>query len=192
MSCPDWQTLCDRRDAESGEPAGWQAAVDHLDDCPECQQDAVAADPALLFRRLPTPDFGVGEIESMQQAVASMRRSAKIEQRRPFMALATAGPWLRAAAVAVVFLGSVMLHDTDPQTGDPRTGDPQSADMVVDAEPSLVAEAPLVPSPSSLAAARSASRLPLVEMANPSYGSIIEVVDQDISVVVVLPGNLDV
>ncbi len=205
MSCPDWQTLVDQRDTASGaagsgdadsgdavlgRPADWHAALKHLDNCSECQVDAIAADPTLLFRRLPVPEFGDTEVETMQRAVASMRRSAKVEERRrPAFALPSAGPWIRAAAVTLVLLGSAVLHGTDPRGGD----------AAIDSESSQVAEvgesvqpAPGLPAVGLSMAARSVSRLPLVEMADPSYGSIIEVVDQDISVVVVLPGNLDV
>ncbi|MEM7587148.1 MAG: hypothetical protein AAF560_27410 [Acidobacteriota bacterium] len=236
MSCPDWQDLTDRRDADELDSATWRTALEHLDGCSDCQSEALAADPTLMFRRLPAPEVGDDEVAAMQQAVAGMRRRAKIAPRRA----SSTGPWMRAAAVAAVLLGSVLLSGSEPRVA-PSDALDRVADSpipIADASTAEVSTAavsarggleaaearrlalPEGPSLGSLALsgptldgfssdgfsladasvgavevvpmlveARSASRLPLVEMANPSYGSIIEVVDQDISVVVVLPAD---
>ena len=55
MSCPDWRSLSERRDDE---PEAWGKALAHLDGCDGCHDDALAAEPTLLFRRLPGPAAG--------------------------------------------------------------------------------------------------------------------------------------
>jgi hypothetical protein len=112
VSCPDWTGLValretvlrERADAETPE---WTAAMTHFDACPRCRRDAVAADPVLVFRRLPTPEMPEGEeraeVEAMRQAVAAMRTARRVESRRHF-----AG-WRRWAAAAVLALASLSV-----------------------------------------------------------------------------------
>lgn len=171
MSCPDWRALSARRDAHAGDAPGWHAALEHFDGCPDCQRDAVAADPTLLFRRLPALEPGPGEVEAMKRAVAGMRRGERTRRRRPFQAGALRRPLLRAAALAAVLLGSVLLRGA----GSPP---PRSAEAV--------------PAAGSSAAALDLRWMPLVEPIDPAYGSIIQVDDDDLSLVVVLPPVSDV
>jgi hypothetical protein len=110
-ACPDWTALValhERADADGlPEPAGWAAALDHLDGCPRCRRQAVAADPLLIFRRLPGADLPAAEeraeAESMVQAVAAMRTAERLESRRRF-----AG-WRRWAAAAALALASLSV-----------------------------------------------------------------------------------
>ena len=171
MSCPDWQTLCRRHETERDETPEWRAALTHLDECRACQDAAPAFDPALLFRRLPALEVGHDDVEAMKQAVAGMRRGRTIERR--------VSPWTRywrqAAALAAVLLGSVLLKGAGVEA--PATGTTSAV--------------------SSQAAPRAAAdidlwRMPLVETADPTYGSIIQVVDDDISLVLVMPSETDV
>jgi hypothetical protein len=96
MSCPDWSALAARRndanDAHGSDAAGeaaaaWQEALRHLDACAACRRQALAADPLLIFRRLPTLEMGPeherAEIEATRQAVAVMRTAAMALQARP-------------------------------------------------------------------------------------------------------------
>jgi hypothetical protein len=99
MSCPDWSALAARRndahDANAardangaGEAAAaWQQALRHLDACASCRRQALAADPLLIFRRLPALEMGPeherAEIEATRQAVAVMRTAALALQARP-------------------------------------------------------------------------------------------------------------
>ncbi|HYO16729.1 MAG TPA: hypothetical protein VE685_26325 [Thermoanaerobaculia bacterium] len=109
MSCPDWTALAaHRHDRRGVEPDGWQTALEHFDSCPACRREALAADPTLLFRRLPeiarTPDDEEAEVHSMRQAVAAMRSASRIEaSQRSF-----AG-WRRWAAAAVLALAALSL-----------------------------------------------------------------------------------
>lgn len=164
MSCPDWQSLCDRRDAGLGEVPGWRAALAHLEACQECEDEALAADPTLLFRRLPVVEVGESEVEAMQRAVRSMRRTASAP--RPLAQRA----WLRAAAVATVLLGAALINGLVSIST-------ESAEPEVAHRETLAIDREITPVYS----------LPLVENVDPAYGPIIQVDDREISVVVVMP-----
>lgn len=171
MSCPDWRALTRRREAEPGDPPAWRSALHHLDRCPACQETAPAFDPTLVFRRLPAAEVGSDGIEEMKRAVASMRRGRTIEHRqRPRVR-----PWLRAAAVAAVAVGSLLLRGAGsaPDGVAPEAAPASLAPVAVESEVDLW-------------------HMPLVETADPIYGSIIQVVDDDISVVLVVPTEADV
>lgn len=168
MSCPDWHALVERRATDPNGEREWRSALCHLDECSACQAEALAHEPTLMFRRLPSLEAGRDEIEAMKQAVASMRRGQVIENRRN----STSRPLLQAAAVAAVLLGALLLRGT---------GTP-SAEIVP-----VVAGAQ-----TQSAGALDLQRMPLIETADPNYGSIIQVVDDDISVVLVVPQKLDV
>jgi hypothetical protein len=107
MSCPDWKGLAAAREAAAGEPAGWTEAMAHFDACPRCRREAMAADPLLVFRRLPALEMPEGderaEAESMRQAVAAMRTAKRLESRQRF-----AG-WRRWAAAAVLAVASLSV-----------------------------------------------------------------------------------
>jgi hypothetical protein len=107
MSCPDWTPLVALRESAEAEPAEWTEAMAHLDACPRCRREAVAADPLLVFRRLPVMDMTEGderaEAESMRQAVAAMRTARRLESRQRF-----AG-WRRWAAAAVLAVASLAV-----------------------------------------------------------------------------------
>lgn len=104
MSCPEWSRVAARRDDE---PAGWAAALEHLDGCQRCRPEALKADPLLVFRRLPVTDLNPAaersEAESMRLAVAAMRNAGRLESHHRF-----AG-WRRWAAAAVLALASLAL-----------------------------------------------------------------------------------
>jgi hypothetical protein len=89
------------------EPAGWTAALEHLDACPSCRPEALTADPLLVFRRLPVTELALAEerseAESMRLAVAAMRNAGRLESRHHF-----AG-WRRWAAAAVLALASLAV-----------------------------------------------------------------------------------
>jgi hypothetical protein len=76
--CPDWRALARERAARPGDPAGWDAALAHLDDCARCRRDAPAADPLLVFRRLPPVQVDGGEVEAMRLRVAALVRASEV------------------------------------------------------------------------------------------------------------------
>ena len=87
--CPDWRRL-DPADRDApGSPhaaARWREALRHLDGgCPRCRQEALAADPTLIFRRLPAPELGPAqeaeEVAAARLAVAAMRTASRLEGR---------------------------------------------------------------------------------------------------------------
>jgi hypothetical protein len=107
VSCPDWTTLAAHRHERRGvEPEGWRAALEHFDSCSACRREALAADPTLVFRRMPgmalTPADEAAEVDSMRQAVAAMRTASRLESsRRTF---AGRRRWAAAAVLAVAAL----------------------------------------------------------------------------------------
>ena len=158
MSCPDWKSLAAHRLAGSEEPEGWDAALAHFDGgCQTCRRGALAADPTLVFRWVPTveiePAQEAGEVESMIQAVAAMRTASRAQ------ALETRGSrqswwrWSAAAALAVAalslgsddrFHGAQSIQETLPlvlETG---------AELIGGARPASLAEEgplPVTPAP---------------------------------------------
>ena len=109
MSCPDWTTLAaHRRERRGAEPDGWQAALAHFDACSACRREALAADPTLVFRRMPevamTPAAEAAEAASMRQAVAAMRTASRVEASQR----SSAG-WRRWAAAAVLTVAALPL-----------------------------------------------------------------------------------
>jgi len=114
VSCPDWSRLSAERKRDLSEPEGWTEALAHFDSCGLCRKEALAADPLLVFRRLPAADLTPAaerlEVESMQQAVAAMRTARRLETRGRF-----AG-WRRWAAAAVLAAASLGVgRDKSPQ-----------------------------------------------------------------------------
>ncbi|HEV2855429.1 MAG TPA: hypothetical protein VHC97_21735 [Thermoanaerobaculia bacterium] len=106
MNCPDWSRLAAERKRDLSEPEGWAEALAHFDSCGLCHKEALAADPLLVFRRLPavelTPAEESLEVESMQQAVAAMRTARRLEARGRFAGWRR---WAAAAVLAAVSLG---------------------------------------------------------------------------------------
>lgn len=171
-SCPDWRSLCERHEIANDDSPDWLAALRHLDRCPACQNTAPAFDPTLMFRRLPALEVGRDDVEAMKQAVAGMRRGQTIERRT-----SSARPWLRAAAVAAVLLGSLMLSGAR------------------DLAPQIVPEASVPEvgmTPKAVASEVDLWRMPLIETIDPSYSSLIQVDDDDLSVVLVVSPDVDV
>jgi hypothetical protein len=130
VSCPDWTTLAASRDD------GWEAAVEHFDGCTLCRREALAADPLLVFRRLPvaelTPGEEQAEVEAVRQAVAAMRTAERLERRRSF-----AG-WRRWAAAAVLAVAALTVA-RDRVAGPQRTAEKPPAPRAV-AAPAPVLE----------------------------------------------------
>jgi hypothetical protein len=111
MTCPDWNRLVARRDGADEPETEWLAAVEHLDACPRCERTALAADPALVFRRLGPleldPAAEKAEVESVRRAVAAMRTGRRLE--RFSQAGAHARHWRRYAAAAVLAAAALSL-----------------------------------------------------------------------------------
>lgn len=75
---PDWERLVARRAAGGREPAVWADAVTHMESCEPCRRAALAADPTLVFRRLPAPATDAADADAMRRAVASLRRASRV------------------------------------------------------------------------------------------------------------------
>ncbi|HNU82838.1 MAG: hypothetical protein GX178_12070 [Acidobacteria bacterium] len=115
MSCPDWQRLTALRERDpDAEPPGWREALAHLDGCPACAAAALAADPLLVFRRLPRPAVREEEVAALGAEVLALVRAGRREARRP----RRRGFWRGAAAAALV--GAALL--LEPGAGALRPG----------------------------------------------------------------------
>ncbi|HEX9731333.1 MAG TPA: hypothetical protein VGG06_05010 [Thermoanaerobaculia bacterium] len=139
MSCPDWSTLTARRDQDGEGELLWEHALEHLDGCGRCRAVAFAAEPALVFRRLPQLTAGAEEVRDMQRAVASMRRAQPLvvprSRRRAGRFGALSGAQLRAAAAAVVTVGAALLyglHDRSVMPETPAAGAPAAGAPAAD------------------------------------------------------------
>lgn len=120
MSCPDWSRLAEERRpdaaAASEEPAAWPEALEHLDGCGECRDEALAADPVLLFRRLPTIEPDASAIEEMRSGVAALRHARRlVGAGEPEGGRRPSRWWGRAAAAAVLAAGLLGFR---PDVGD--------------------------------------------------------------------------
>ena len=204
MTCPDWTLLADRRDLE---PEAWDEATVHFDDCSHCRDEALAVEPTLMFRNLPAPKVERGDIEAMKQAVATLRRqsadhdtdtedlvAAPVASFRRADSRASglsASAWLRAAAVAAVVVTAGFLQGVIGSSG--HLGE-STADGSVSAagSPVLVADAAVADESSGswLDSLPSLEDIPLIEAVDPDYGSFVQVVDDEISLVLVMPSDV--
>lgn len=139
MSCPDWSHLTAHRRGDASEPEGWSEALSHLDGCTACRDEATAADPTLVFRRLPPVETGADEIAAMRAGVAALRRAGRVtEPSRAARGGSSLGTkafggrssawWGRAAAAAVLAAGLLTLQ---PGLGE-RTTAPGGTALVFD------------------------------------------------------------
>ena len=185
MSCPNWFELVERREQD---PEAWDLALEHHDACEHCREEALEADPTLLFR-MPMPVLDLSEIDAMKQAVATMRRTSPLAQpivEQPAKPAFQARRYLEAAAIGSLLLGAAFFQRVLPPEGPP----PTNPALFATAQPGD--PAPTVSAPEVTASLQAASfDDPLVEGLDPKYGSVIEVMDQDLSIVLVVP-ELDV
>lgn len=85
--CPDWTELVAEREALRDDPPRWHECLRHLDACIDCREQALAADPTLVFRSMGSveevaTDPLAADVEAMRTAVAAMRRASRIEAAR--------------------------------------------------------------------------------------------------------------
>lgn len=184
MSCPDWSGLVARRDAEISGEAAWDDALVHFDGCPHCREEALRAEPTLLFRTLrrPSGETGPGDdVATMQQAVTALRRAREIDPlpRRRF----GMSPTLRLAAALAALLGATLLGMTvlGPGGVEDEIAPALSAAAGRSSEVSdEIAKDVLRPATLDL------SHIPLVEDVDPELGSLVQLDDQEVSIVMVL------
>ena len=203
MSCPDWNRLVAERDAAppaaslaaspAGAPDAWERALTHLDGCPGCGPRALAADPTLLFRRLPAPEVGAADVEAMRRAVESMRRAGRVaagvgaepggraaasSRLRRLRLPAAPGGWRQLAAAAALAAASFGLWLSAPDEAG-RAADPLLATGVVPAA--------AAPSAEDLAAEPM-----FLDLTEPRAADMYQVGEEDLLVVMVMDETLDV
>ena len=196
----DWRALAAHRaDPRGEEPAGWAAALDHLDRCADCRRAALAADPTLVFRRLRTtaaPAAADPEAAAMRQAVAALREASRLG--------ATAGAgrevapgrgarraaWTRAAAAASLAAAALAAGSGRvPHLDQLRASLAPSA-----AAPAVLSAAILRAAPAALAAAPAAApaEMPLLEETNRPDARVYQFEDADYSFAWIVDKKLDV
>ncbi|MEM6793591.1 MAG: hypothetical protein AAF725_06385 [Acidobacteriota bacterium] len=183
----DWQSLVREHDeAPERDSEEWLEAMAAIDEDPAERERAVAADPLMMFRRLPSDEpASARDIESMKAAVKSLRRASELEaeraKRRPALA------WPLAALLALGVSAALL------------TGPDASYSPAQVATHSQV-EAPRAPQTPQLAlggprfsrASLAALELPLVEDADPAADLVMQIEDEALSLVVVLTADQDV
>lgn len=175
MSCPDWSRLAALQDEE---PETWASALEHLDACEACFDEALAAEPTLLFRRLPAPRMSSEDIAAIKGAVTTMRRTEPLN--RPTVPKAVRH-W-RAMATAAAILMAVVL------SGGGITG-PAGVDTVASVDGTSASETVEMPLAEPVDVAPVIEHMPLVEDIDPAYGSVVQVMDAEMSLVLVLPSG---
>lgn len=173
MSCPDWFRLVQVQDEE---PEAWAAALRHADACDACFDDAMAAEPTLLFRRLPAPRASQADIDAIKGAVNAMRRTQALthevaaprRRRRLGASLASAAVLLLAALLSGGWPGEPGVHSI-------AVVDAGGLDDRVEGL-----------TPGVFEAHSEVDQMPLVEDVDPAFGSVVQVVDAEMSLVLVL------
>ncbi len=193
MSCPDWNDLTAHRHGDDAEPEGWSEAISHLDGCTACREEATAADPTLIFRRLPPVDPGADEIAAMRAGVAALCRAGRVaEPSRAARGSSALGSgisggrssawWGRVAAAAVLAAGLLTLQ---PGLGQ-RPPAPAGPATVLDRELDRSLEG--MPSVAWLGETGAS---PVDDIENPA-ASVYHFDDEELAVVMVVDPGLDV
>ncbi|MEM1181124.1 MAG: hypothetical protein AAGM22_22470 [Acidobacteriota bacterium] len=202
MSSIDWQRLVDEHDrAPERDDDAWIEALMAMDEDPQERERAEDADPLLMFRRLPEPRVTTSDIESMKAAVSTMREvsetlaetaPAPSRRRRLERYVLPLAAVLVLAVTAALLAGYGMSESSQiaaPQVvatladAAPAAGAPGSADFSLD---TVSLDGAVV------AASLTASELPLVEDADPGSDLLMQIENDDMSLVVVLAPGQDV
>lgn len=183
MSKHNWPELTRERDAApETDTAEWLAALADLDD-PDEWEEAMNADPLLLFQGLPEEETGPQDVAAMKVAVSSMRRTHELEsgvRRRRTRERARYGS---LAALLALALSAATL------TGTAAVDSVSSPEIVTMAEASEVDlngldfEAAMMP---AVAVPLEIAQLPLVEDVDPELGTFMQIEDDGVSLVVVM------
>jgi hypothetical protein len=200
MRCPDWNRL---RSRQENDPEAWERGLEHFDACDQCRDQALAVEPTLMFRRLPAPVVGKSDVEAMKQAVAVLRRS---EERRSSPTVDRSSTFglpavfdlpvlrrhpqiLRAAALVALMVGAAALQG-DRQAGPMSSpvAEVESFDTELPSSAFTLASTEVAGAPEILDP-RLVDDLPLVEANDPTYGSVVQVVDDEISLLLLLPND---
>lgn len=175
MSCPAWGRLVERRDA--GEESGWRAALEHFDRCSKCREEALAADPTLLFRRLPSTEVDARDVEEIREKVSWLRRARELERSvEDGDSRSPTWRWLGRIAATILLVAAstgIGLDRMDP----PGLGSETVSGSVSPPEIRL---------PPAIAAQ------PLLEDTGPGTDQIVEWTDAELSLVVLIDEELDV
>ncbi|MEM8960643.1 MAG: hypothetical protein AAGD38_04125 [Acidobacteriota bacterium] len=218
--CGDWRRLVARRDAASGDEqapadAAWDRALEHYDQCEACRDEALSADPTLVFRRLPAPTARQADVDSMKIAVAALRGAKRIEPAasRPPWFWRSAAAAIVAATLGAVTLLSIQTHSTavNAPAVDVAAVDAAAVDaaatieiMARDSDDLTAFDTTMPVEFASVEAGQATAgdplapllaSMPLIDTDDESLGEVIQLVDGDLAVVIVgapADGDFDV
>lgn len=176
MSCPTWSELAERRDA-GGASDEWRKARQHFDRCPECRDEALAADPTLVFRRLPSTEVSEQEVEEMRAKVSWLRRTRELERsvaERP--SRGRSWRWLARMAATLLLVGASTGIGLDS----------------IDSSATRIAGFSDPASPSEIRLPASIAAQPVLEQVGRSADQVVEWTDTELSLVVLIEAELDV
>lgn len=196
MSTIDWRDLAERHErAPELDDAQWLRALAAFDEDPAEREAALDSDPLLMFRDLPEVDISSADIDAMKASVASMRRAHAVEHvphsdsqkpRRRVSAFATArliekrASWPVAALLAVA-VTALALTGFDADSLPVPTA---VHDVAALHGASTVFHRPVTSPEMQLALAS----MPLVEDADPTKDLLMQIEDDDLSLLVVDAG----
>lgn len=204
QTCPDWSTLLAHRFAEpsrfgddqaSAEPAGWPAALAHLEACPDCRVTALAIDPSLLFELLPVPAIDDREVEAMRLAVRGMVQAHEVETREAARRVTASPRWRGLAAVrgsaalwrgvaaAALVLATLLVV--------PRPGE-DAVEVAVASAAETGAVSPLAVGASAAMVTSAAWAEPLVESIDRPEATVYQLESDGLAVVMIVDSTLDV
>lgn len=194
---PDWRPLLAHRfEADAAEPEAeiWAEAMAHFDRCAECRRAAVAIDPTLGFRRLPSAVVSMSasqeadEVARMIAAVSVLRAEQRVTHR------AERTPWARwsvAAALVLAVVSVGTLGNRSPH-GNPGSAGSDRAER-----------SPQIDAPQAAVFVPASSDLEISNGLSPRVGTAVEGIDRpdariyqydgdQMSVVMIVDESLDV
>ncbi|MEO1082684.1 MAG: hypothetical protein AAFY88_00420 [Acidobacteriota bacterium] len=192
MSSIDWQRLVEEHDrAPERDDDAWIEALMAMDEDPVERELAEAADPLLMFRRLPEPSVTASDIDSMKAAVANMRQvSETLAESAPAPQRRRPERWiLPLAAVLALAVAVALLAGHGVAVDAPQAAVTMASVSSVEAS---LSSADFALDAAIDGAALAASELPLVEDADPGSDVLMQIENDDMSLVVVLAPDQDV
>lgn len=178
MSDINWQKLTSEHDRNPQlDTVDWLDALASLDD-PDEWEKALAADPLMMFQRLPEEETTDADLEAMKTAVRSMRRTHELETRtehapsRERMRFWSLAALLAMTVSAATWTGGAWSGNAVLEAGRP-TVHSQIAQISAPAIPDAVAQ------------------LPLLEDVDPEIGPLMQIEDDGLALVVVMSTETD-
>ncbi|HEX7253613.1 MAG TPA: zf-HC2 domain-containing protein [Thermoanaerobaculia bacterium] len=148
FSCAEARARWDDYASEALQASERQAVREHLAECGSCRDEAVSADPVLLFSQIGSPR---AEAEDVEQILAGVRAGIAFRQTERRFAQRPARGWASVAVIAALLL-LLSGQRTSRAPVNPRAGSAaasRSAEVEVPAAPAASAVPEATPNTSS-------------------------------------------